>query len=189
MNEDNPDGISSKSPLADLGVHPKNHYKYCPRCGVEGTFNSSNYSFKCHSCGFQFFINSSAAVTAIIFNDKGELLLSRRGVEPEIGKLDLPGGFIDPGENAETAMMREIKEELDLVPDRLEYMGTFPNDYHFSGTVVFTIDLVFKCHVSDFSTLTYRDDIIGLEFIKPHQINLDEVPFKSVKNIIKTLVK
>jgi NAD+ diphosphatase len=136
---------------------------------------------------FSFFLNSSAAVTALIYNQKGELLFTHRGVEPSIGKLDLPGGFIDPGENAETAMMREIKEELDLTPDKIEYFASFPNEYHFSGTVVFTIDMVYKCSVSDFSTLTYRDDIIGLEFIKPEKVDFNEIPFKSVRNIIKAI--
>lgn len=170
-----------------MNTHPENHYKYCPRCGKAGEFNSQHYAFKCHSCGFQFYLNSAAAVVALIFNEKGELLLSRRGVEPEIGKLDLPGGFVDPKESAETAMMREIKEELDIVPSKIEYFGSFPNEYLFSGTIVFTTDLVFKCTVDDFSTLTFRDDIIGLEFIHPSKVDVDEIPFQSVKNIIKVL--
>jgi NAD+ diphosphatase len=167
--------------------HPRFHYKYCPRCAHKGEFDSVKFAFTCLKCGFQFFLNSSAAVTAVIYNEKGELLMTRRGVEPAYGKLDFPGGFVDPNESAETAMLREIKEELDIVPHKIEYLGSFPNEYEYSGTIVFTTDMVFRCHVNDFSTLTFRDDIIGLEFIHPSKIDLNEVPFQSARNILKEI--
>lgn len=170
-----------------MDKHPKNHFNYCPRCAAKGEFNETSYSFKCHNCGFHFFLNSAAAVTALIFNEKGELLLSRRGVEPSKGELDLPGGFVDPMESAEHALLREVKEELDLNPESVTYFGSFPNEYHFSGTTVYTVDLVFKCEISDFGPLVFRDDIIGLEFKRPSEINLAEIPFRSVQNIIKKI--
>lgn len=170
-----------------MDIHPKHHYQYCPRCGTKGQFNSDRFSFECLHCGFQFFLNSAAAVTALIFNAEGELLLTRRGLEPGKGMLDLPGGFIDPMESAEKAIMREVLEELDLVPDKIEYYGSFPNEYLFSGTTVFTLDLVFKCTVSDFKNLKYRDDIIGFEFWQLQKIDLNELPFQSVRNVIKRI--
>lgn len=170
-----------------MNDHPAYHYKYCPRCTSAGVFNKNEFAFKCNSCGFHFFLNSAAAVTALISNPRGELLLTRRGVEPDYGKLDLPGGFVDPKESAEQSMLRELKEELDLEPVSISYYGSFPNEYLFSGTIVYTVDLVFRCEVTNFENLKYRDDIIGLEFIHPALINLDEIPFQSVKNIIKKI--
>lgn len=49
---------------------------------------------------------------AAILNDAGELLLIQRLREPEAGAWGLPGGKIDFGETAETAVVREIEEEL-----------------------------------------------------------------------------
>ncbi len=112
----------------------------------------------------------------------------RRGIEPSIGALDLPGGFIDPGESAEFALLREVKEELDLEIDNFKYIGSFPNRYQYSGTVVFTVDFVFKCEIINFSDLKFRDDISGIEFWKPEDINLDEIPFISVRNILTKLL-
>ncbi len=168
-----------------MDKHPVNHYKYCPRCAAKGIFNAHELAFKCNACGFEFYINASAAVAALIENDRGELLLARRGVNPHKGKLDLPGGFVDALESAEQAVMREIKEELDVEPDRIEYFGSFPNEYDFSGTIVYTVDLAFKCTVSNFSTLKYRDDIEGIVFIKPEKIDFGEVAFHSIKKIIQ----
>lgn len=170
-----------------MDAHPKNHYQFCPRCSKEGSFNETNFSFKCHSCGFHFFLNSSAAVTALIFDDRNRLLFTRRGIEPAYGKLDLPGGFVDPNESAESALLREIKEELDVVPEKVTYYGSFPNQYHFSGTIVYTTDLVFRCKVNNVAKIKVLDDIIGIEFIALENIEIEELPFVSVQNIIKEL--
>jgi len=167
--------------------NPADHFKYCPRCASKGVFDEKVNAFKCHSCGFHFFLNSSAAVTAVIFDRKGLLLMVRRGIEPHYGKLDFPGGFIDPGESAEQAMMREVKEELDLVPDSINYWGSFPNEYLYSGTIVNTTDIVFKCTISDFSKLKHLDDVMDFEFVNVQEVGIEQLPFQSVQNIIKRL--
>jgi NAD+ diphosphatase len=168
-------------------THPRLHYRYCPRCGHEGTFNSAEMSFKCSQCGFYYFLNSAAAVTALVFNEKNQLLFVRRGIEPGYGMLDLPGGFVDQDESAEQAIMRELEEELEIVPSEICYYGSFPNRYSFSGTIVYTVDLVFKCKLHDLSCLNAKDDIIGWEFRFVDEINPDEITFGSVKNILKNL--
>ncbi len=58
------------------------------------------------------FRNPSLAVDAICLRrDLGEVLLIRRGLPPWKGKLAFPGGFVDYGENPETAALRELLEE------------------------------------------------------------------------------
>lgn len=49
---------------------------------------------------------------AAIHNAEGHLLLIRRLSEPEAGAWGLPGGKIDFGEPSESAVIREIREEL-----------------------------------------------------------------------------
>lgn len=53
-------------------------------------------------------------VGAMIFNDKGELLMLKRGREAknEQGRWEIPGGGVDFGETREQAIVREIKEEV-----------------------------------------------------------------------------
>ena len=88
--------------------------KYCPKCGSPEFYKAGDRSLKCKDCGFHYFNNSSAAVAALVQNEEGKLMLVKRGVEPHYGKLDLPGGFVDPGETAEDAVRRELSEELGL---------------------------------------------------------------------------
>jgi len=53
-------------------------------------------------------------VGAVITDDKGRLLLIRRGHEPGAGLWSLPGGRIEPGETDAQALVREMREETGL---------------------------------------------------------------------------
>jgi mutator protein MutT len=170
-------------------THPVEVLKYCPRCGSPNFPATSNRSFKCADCSFNYWINASAAVAVLLFNERGELLFTRRAIEPHFGKLDLPGGFIDPMETAEQAAIREIQEELGIEIHSLKYFCTFPNEYVFSGYTVFTLDIAFLAQTEQLNNMKAMDDISSFEFYKPHDVNLEELPSISMKNIIKELIK
>jgi len=165
--------------------YPDNVLRFCPQCGSKGFEPESSKSLKCKECGFRYFINPVAAVTALIFDGKKRLLLTYRRNDPASGMLDLPGGFVDKNERAEDALVREIKEELNLDIDSFKFYGTFPNEYLFGGIVYFTLDIVFVCNVSDLSKLRPADDVTSCVFISPKLINLHEVGLNSAKNIIQ----
>lgn len=169
-------------------THPVNVLKYCPRCGSADFPATGNRSFSCGACGFQFYANSSAAVAVLLFNGKGELLVTRRAIEPHLGKLDLPGGFIDPMETAEQAAIREVQEELGITVHSLRYFGSFPNEYIFSGLSVFTLDMVFYARTENLQEMVAMDDVASFEFLNPRDISQLEMPSISMFNIIKELI-
>lgn len=168
---------------------PERVLKFCPKCGSADFPANADRSFKCGDCGFHFFVNAAAAVAALIVNEKGELLLTRRAIDPKKGMLDLPGGFVDPGERAEDALVREIREELNLEVAHYQFLISFPNEYVFSGFTVYTVDLAFVCHVNDFSEITWEDDISGYVFIKPEALDYREICSDSIRRIIQFFVK
>ncbi|KLH99462.1 DNA mismatch repair protein MutT [Brevibacillus formosus] len=53
-------------------------------------------------------------VGAVILNDKNEILLVLRNRDPEKNMWSIPGGKVDPYEQLETSVIREIKEEVNL---------------------------------------------------------------------------
>jgi mutator protein MutT len=170
-------------------TQPQDVIKYCPKCGSNQFVFDGSRSFKCQVCQFHFFINSSCAVAAVIVNTKGEILLTRRAFDPEKGKLDLPGGFVDPMERAEESVIREIKEELNLDVVGLEYITSFPNEYIFSGFSVYTTDLGYLCRVTNFDNIHAKDDISGFEFVALDAIDFNEISSESIKNIIRAYKK
>ncbi|MFD0382653.1 (deoxy)nucleoside triphosphate pyrophosphohydrolase [Streptomyces stramineus] len=56
--------------------------------------------------------------------DRGRLLAARRSAPPELaGRWELPGGKVEPGESAEQALVRELREELGVEVRPLERIG------------------------------------------------------------------
>lgn len=164
---------------------PLKVFKYCPKCGFDKFFPSGERSLKCDVCGFLYYVNSAAAVAALITDDQNRLMLVTRGVEPDIGKLDLPGGFIDPLESAENAVKRELSEELGLKVKSLEYLFSAPNEYSFSSITVFTLDMAFKVEVESVENLKAMDDITDFNFFSESEINYDDIPAPSINSFVR----
>jgi 8-oxo-dGTP diphosphatase len=54
-------------------------------------------------------------VGAVIWNDKREIVLIRRGKPPRLGQWSIPGGHVEFGEGLRQAIEREAREETGLV--------------------------------------------------------------------------
>ncbi|MBZ4652421.1 MAG: hypothetical protein JG761_1221 [Proteiniphilum sp.] len=169
--------------------HPLHQFHYCPRCGSAAFAEHNEKSKQCAECGFIYYFNSSAAVVAVIVNDKGEILVARRAKEPAKGSLDLPGGFIDLHETAEEAVIREIREESGLTVLNPRYLFSIPNIYLYSDFEVHTVDLFFRCKVNDFNGLRADDDVAELLFIPPEEINPAEFGLTSIRKGIEKILQ
>ncbi|AZQ62158.1 NUDIX domain-containing protein [Flammeovirga pectinis] len=169
-------------------MHVLNKFKYCPQCGSKSIFFDKKH-FVCGNCNFDFYINSSGAVAGLIIDENGSLLLTRRKFDPCKGTLDLPGGFIDINEKAEDALVREIKEELNLEIIELNFFGSFPNTYTFKEIDYYTVDLTFECKVKTFATLQANDDVSEVEFIPLKKIDTTEIGLSSIKTIVSTYIE
>lgn len=165
--------------------HPHSVCKFCPKCGSNAYKIHNFKAQKCDDCGFVFYTNAAAAVAAIITNDSNEILLTVRAFDPGKGMLDLPGGFVDPGESIETALRREIFEELHLEIIEPEYFGSFPNEYVYSGILYYTIDLVYICKVRDLNQIQVADDVVGFEFHAVNSAVIENVGLTSIKKILE----
>ena len=56
----------------------------------------------------------------MVHDEQGRLLLVRRANPPAQGLWSIPGGRVEPGEDDEAAVVREVAEEtgLDVLPER-----------------------------------------------------------------------
>src|SRR5688500_6318681 len=100
--------------------------RYCITCGrITAKKNDS-----CYVCeaGHGNWINP--AVGSAVFIPQGmKLLYGVRSGNPAKGQLDLPGGFIEVGESAEQAAIRETREELGVDITLITLLGTYATDY------------------------------------------------------------
>lgn len=165
------------------------YYQYCPHCGTKSfSFHGAEH-FSCSACGHELFLNSAAAVVAIIRNDRGEIMLAERARDPWKGTLDLPGGFVDPGESFEMAMKREIMEELNRNLLSMRYLTSTFNTYPYSGRDVYTTDAVFECQLDSTDDITPCDDVASIHWMRPEDVDVSDIPSASMRRIIAFLAK
>ena len=68
-------------------------------------------------------------VVAAIIRKEDKIFITRRGYGEFIDMWEFPGGKIEKGETREEALKREIKEELELDINILEFLNTIEYDY------------------------------------------------------------
>lgn len=155
-------------------------YRFCARCGVEYSpewqekYKKNPVYVKCLECGLGVYNNPKSAAGAILINGD-KYLMAVRGKEPMIGTLDVPGGFVDYGESAESAIQRELEEELGLVWGEYEILGMAPtmhNFYVYQGEE-YSVMTVFYIIQTDRTEFNVSDDVAGYEWI-----SLDNLPSK-----------
>lgn len=170
-------------------MHPLEDFKYCPHCGSPRFVVNNACSKRCEACGFVYYPDAAAATVAVIVNEAGELLCVRRGREPAKGTLDLPGGFVDPGESLTDGLIREVHEELGAEVTRYEFLFSLPNTYLYSGHLVHTADAFFRCQLADWHVASAHDDAAELLWIPLHEIHPAEFGLDSVRAGVERLCK
>ncbi len=86
-------------------------FRFCPADGTKLGEPRESGGVTCPLCGRSWYRSSMPAVGAVIV-EGGKALVTIRAREPEKGRLDLPGGFLEVGEHPVDGLVREIKEEL-----------------------------------------------------------------------------
>ncbi len=161
-------------------------FKYCPNCSSQNLTYVNNFTLHCSDCDFVLYHNIAAAV-ALVFTFEDKILFTERNVDPDKGKLDLPGGFIDPNETAEEAACREISDELGLTItlNDLTYVTTSPNNYLYKNVPYRTMDIFYECQLkSDVISINAADEIKSLTWIKRSEIDLNKIGFVSIRKVI-----
>lgn len=131
--------------LQAYSVSRLNHYLYCPYDGQRLDAGAPGKRLSCTCCGFIDYQNPKPCVAIFIVRD-GKVLLARRAIEPAKGAWDLPGGFIDDGESAEKAVLREAREEMTLRVRIAKYLGSIADVYGPKETP--TVNLCFLVEVT-----------------------------------------
>jgi ADP-ribose pyrophosphatase YjhB (NUDIX family) len=152
------------------------------------------------------YYHNTAAATACVLRISGDsggngpaaeerILFLVRGREPGLGRLDLPGGFVDPGEGAVEGLRRELREELGWEPppssregpDPFVLFASFPNVYPYRGVVYNTCDLFFTAGVKGLCEKDFeieKSEIKEIRFVRYGEIDPADIAFESVKKAL-----
>lgn len=150
--------------------------KFCTWCGNNLKDASAGHK-QCASCGVSEFSNPKAGVLAVITNEKREVLCAVRAHAPGVGKYDMPGGFIDAAESAEEALVRELKEELDLdiKESDLQFIFTYHNLYTYDDITQNVLDVCFSVQIPSSAKLCATDDVASVTWVPIAEIDYDNL--------------
>lgn len=165
------------------------NWKFCMLCGGDLT-SKNKHAWQCQKCGQHIYRNAAATADAAILNEKNELLIAIRSVDPGKGKWDLPGGFVDIGETLEQALERELKEELGLsLKDiqSIEYLRSGSAEYKWGRDVTYPIASTFLIRIHSKINLVARDDISDIQWIPLKDIDHSKLFFKPHEKAIDML--
>ena len=155
----------------------KNDFNSCPMCGSKKISWRDGKKWLCPDCGFDLYCNVAAAVGIVLYDDYGNLLFEVRAKEPRKGFLCLPGGFVDPDESAEAAVVRECREEMGARVSGAEFLCTFPNTYVYKNIEYKTCDIFFAAPLPE----KYNSIEEFISYLKPEQSEVQKLNFYCVK--------
>ena len=157
--------------------------RYCPLCAGplarEAVPPDHREQAVCSQCRFVFYLNPKVVAGTILEQD-GRILLTRRAIDPGRGLWTFPGGFVDFGESATDAAVRETFEETGL---KIDILGLH-NVYSYPGAPVI---IVYTARVIG-GALTACEENDLLEWVAPEAIDWQALAFPSTRDALREWV-
>ena len=121
-------------------------------------------------------------VAAAIIHDGNKILSCQRGYGEFKDGWEFPGGKLEPGETGEQAIVREIKEELEVTIGNLEYLCTVEHDYE-------TFHLSMQCYLAEIKSGEFKEhaheDMRWLNIEEIWDVNWLPADVKVVEELLK----
>jgi ADP-ribose pyrophosphatase YjhB (NUDIX family) len=139
----------------------------------------------CSSCGFVAYASSVPAVSALVRDRDGRVLLARRAHDPDAGLWDVPGGFLEEGEHPLDGLRRELREETGLDVEPGAFLGVYLDRYGDGPEAVSVLNLVYEAS-SGSGRPEPHDDVSELAWFAPGDVpEPDECAFAWVAAFLR----
>lgn len=159
-------------------MNPEEAYKHCLLCG--SSFETVEpLVLRCTACHFKHYLNASPCNAVIIENNLNQILLVKRARDPHKGKWDLPGGFINAGEEYADSVKREVKEELGCEVEIERIIGVYTDTYLYQNIIMPTFCVIAKVRLIT-SELKIADDVSDYQFFSKGEIFSQDIAFKTI---------
>jgi NAD+ diphosphatase len=114
---------------------------HCPSCGGATVVEDAGHRRRCTQCGTGHFPRSDPAVIMLV-TDGQRCVLGRRAGAPR-GRWSTLAGFVEVGESLESAVAREVYEEVGLTVHSTRYRGSQPWPFPASLMLAFEADATY----------------------------------------------
>jgi ADP-ribose pyrophosphatase YjhB (NUDIX family) len=161
-------------------------FKFCPADGTRLEKPRPSGGARCSLCGRSWYRNSAPAVGAVLVEDR-KALVSVRAREPEKGRVDLPGGFLEVGEHPVDGLVREAKEELGVEievvgPPILLATHTYGPDGHYVLAIGFRASIVRgQPHPTD--------DVAKVRWISAEELNATDFAWEHDREMVRAALE
>ena len=166
-------------------MNPTQEAKFCIKCGnlLQEKKEEEKIRKKCPNCGWIYYENPVPASASVVLNDKNEILLIRRGVEPALGKWALPSGYIEIDQTPQECAVDELEEETGLKGTIIKSLGYFMQDSPICKKVI-SFGFFLK---QTAGKLQAGDDALEAKFFPISEIPY--LPFSSHREFVKIIIK
>jgi NAD+ diphosphatase len=100
-------------------------HTHCPRCGGPTTSIKGGAVRRCDADGSEHFPRTDPAVIMLVTDGGDRCVLGRQAIWPA-GRYSTLAGFVEPGESAEQAVIREVAEETGIAVGDVVYRASQP---------------------------------------------------------------
>ena len=101
-------------------------HQHCPRCGTRTTITQGGFVRVCPADGSEHYPRTDPAMIVLVTDSSGDRALLGHGAAWPAGRFSTLAGFVEPGESAEMAVVREVAEEVRIRVGRVTYLGSQP---------------------------------------------------------------
>ncbi|NOX28500.1 MAG: NAD(+) diphosphatase [Actinobacteria bacterium] len=138
-------------------------HQFCGRCGSQTKAHPTDRARSCTTCGLLAYPRLSPAVIMLVERDDGRALLAQGRQFP--GRFfSTLAGFVEPGENLEDAVHREILEETNIAVTDVSYFGSQP--WPFPNSLM----LGFKANYESGDIVIQEDEIVEASWFAPDDL-------------------
>jgi len=100
-------------------------HTHCPLDGTPTVVEPGGHATRCPKDGTEHFPRTDPAVIMLVTDPDDRCLLARNAAWPG-RRVAILAGFVDPGESAEQAVVREVHEETGIKVGNVRYLGSQP---------------------------------------------------------------
>lgn len=117
-----PDDLLTLGGMAMQALWWESTSGHCPRCGAGTERIEGEWGKRCPRCRYEHYPHLHPAVIVLVRDGDRVLLARKAGWAP--GRYALVAGFVDNGESLESAVVREVREEVGVEVKDIRYVGS-----------------------------------------------------------------